>query len=106
MKAITFFLLLLLSFETFSQTKVESLFGRWIEKSVNGSSPVECPYRIFFEKDEYKVLNVCYGVDPSSPITEGGIWTFDAVKKVIALKNRKTHDNNDLYVNSNSVLNI
>jgi hypothetical protein len=49
---------------------------------------------------------VCYGVDPSSPITENGIWTFDAVKKVVALKNRKAHDNNDLYANSNSVLNI
>jgi hypothetical protein len=106
MKVTTLFLLLLLSFETFSQTKVENLFGKWIEKSVNGSSPVECPYRIFFEKGKYKVLNVCYGADSSFPITEDGIWTFDAAKKVVVLKNRKAHDNNDLYVNSNSVLNI
>jgi len=49
---------------------------------------------------------VCYGADSSAPITEDGIWTFDVVKKTVVLKNRKTHDNNDLYANSNLVLNI
>jgi hypothetical protein len=89
-----------------SQKKAEKLYGKWSEKSINGKSPIECPYQIHFEKANYKILNVCYGLDPKLPVTEDGVWSYDSTKNTITLKNRKSLDNNDLFHEPKSTLNV
>jgi len=99
-------LLILLSMSgcSYADSHIE---GKWRYAGVVGKSlSLECPDVLVLEANSsYYVLNDCYGLNISKPITEVGVWKLNENSGELVLSQRSFKGNYHL-INAGSVLEV